>query len=228
LKYFQQEVQLKEEYLTYHILGKTYELPYINKQSKTKERILMQSTILFAQNGYSSITMREIAESIGIRAASLYNHFSSKEVLWNAVLDHSMTLFDLYIEQLNVTLENASGFEEILEIMYTEPKKLNNLFTCFAFSLLCTDQIRDERTGVFFKDTFLAFGIEFHKKWFDICVERAYVKPFDTWSVASFFINSVVVAINLKVQELMGRSLPFDPSTMFAEQQKFILKNISG
>ncbi|GHU49369.1 hypothetical protein FACS1894127_2440 [Clostridia bacterium] len=219
---------MRPEYQTYCVLGKTYELPHVSAQSKTKERILMHSTLLFAENGYSSISMREIAESIGIKAASLYNHFSSKEVLWNAVLDHAMDLYDLYMKQLNATLGNANSFEEILEIMYTEPKKMDNPFTCFAFSLLSTDQIRDERTGELFKDTFLGYGIEFHKKWFDTCVERAYVKPFNTWAVASFFINSVAVALNLKVQELMGRSLPFDPSAMFAEQQRFVLKHVVG
>jgi TetR/AcrR family transcriptional regulator, cholesterol catabolism regulator len=38
---------------------------------------------LFAQNGYETTTMREIASAVGVKAGSLYNHFDSKEeILW--------------------------------------------------------------------------------------------------------------------------------------------------
>ena len=39
----------------------------------------------FAQHGYHTVGMREIAEAVGMRGASLYNHFSAKEEMLYAI-----------------------------------------------------------------------------------------------------------------------------------------------
>ncbi len=61
------------------------------KGERTAERILDASERLFAEKGYSGTTLRDVAEAVGIRIPSLYNHFSSKEILYAAVLDRSVT-----------------------------------------------------------------------------------------------------------------------------------------
>lgn len=50
----------------------------------TADDIRRTAQHLFATNGYEGTAMREIAAAVGIRAASLYNHFTSKEdILWD-------------------------------------------------------------------------------------------------------------------------------------------------
>src|SRR6476469_3460851 len=39
----------------------------------------------FAEQGYHTVGMREIAEAVGMRGASLYNHFSAKEEVLYAI-----------------------------------------------------------------------------------------------------------------------------------------------
>jgi AcrR family transcriptional regulator len=53
----------------------------------TSQRILDAAEDLFARLGYRATTVREIAEAVGIRDASLYKHFASKEALYEAVLE---------------------------------------------------------------------------------------------------------------------------------------------
>ena len=53
----------------------------------TKERILATALELFSQNGYDGTNVREIAASLGLVKSALYRHFSSKEEIWNALLD---------------------------------------------------------------------------------------------------------------------------------------------
>ncbi|MFZ1705630.1 MAG: TetR/AcrR family transcriptional regulator [Saprospiraceae bacterium] len=50
-----------------------------------KEEILEVSARLFKEKGYASTTMREIAENVGIEAASIYHHFKGKDELLHEI-----------------------------------------------------------------------------------------------------------------------------------------------
>jgi AcrR family transcriptional regulator len=50
-------------------------------ERRTEERILEAATLLFYEKGYHGTSMREVAAAVGIKAASLYNHFPGKEDL---------------------------------------------------------------------------------------------------------------------------------------------------
>ena len=50
------------------------------------ERIIEEATRLFVASGYAGISMREIAEAVGVSKAGLYYHFKDKEALFLAIL----------------------------------------------------------------------------------------------------------------------------------------------
>ena len=52
-----------------------------------KDAILDQATQLFAERGYEGTSMADLAERVGLRKASLFHHFASKEQLRSAVLE---------------------------------------------------------------------------------------------------------------------------------------------
>jgi AcrR family transcriptional regulator len=57
-----------------------------NSENTTKrEVIITQALKLFKEKGYNGSSMRNIAESVGVEAASLYNHISSKNELLNII-----------------------------------------------------------------------------------------------------------------------------------------------
>jgi len=51
-----------------------------------RERILAEAALLFVQKGYQGVSMREIAEAVGVSKAGLYYHFKDKEALFLGVL----------------------------------------------------------------------------------------------------------------------------------------------
>jgi AcrR family transcriptional regulator len=53
-----------------------------------KDVIIEVATTLFAERGYEGTSMNDVAERAGMRKASLFYHFASKETLYEAVLDH--------------------------------------------------------------------------------------------------------------------------------------------
>lgn len=58
-----------------------------SKSDRTRQRILRAAAKAFRQQGYTSSSLREIADSAGMQAGSLYYHFGSKEELAECVMD---------------------------------------------------------------------------------------------------------------------------------------------
>lgn len=58
-----------------------------------KETILDCSARLFRIKGYRATSMRDIAQEVGMEAASLYNHISSKQELLRELLMHIAKIF---------------------------------------------------------------------------------------------------------------------------------------
>ncbi|HEY7891331.1 MAG TPA: TetR/AcrR family transcriptional regulator [Solirubrobacteraceae bacterium] len=61
----------------------------------TEGRILEVAAELFDERGYRGTTMRELASGVGVKAASLYNHFPSKQaILVRICLDGMREFYD--------------------------------------------------------------------------------------------------------------------------------------
>jgi TetR/AcrR family transcriptional regulator len=71
----------------------------------TAERILDAAEGLFAERGFAGTTLRDVAARVGIRNPSLYNHFESKEALYEAVLARGIGPL---MEALTAFLEDPS------------------------------------------------------------------------------------------------------------------------
>jgi AcrR family transcriptional regulator len=67
----------------------------------TAERILDAAEDLFAEKGFSASSLGEVADRVGIRSPSLYNHFRNKEALYTAVLERLLDDFTGPMADLN-------------------------------------------------------------------------------------------------------------------------------
>lgn len=65
--------------------------PAVPKRKRLrKEEIVAEATRLFAERGYEGASMGDLAERVGLRKASLFHHFPSKDVLYATVLEQLM------------------------------------------------------------------------------------------------------------------------------------------
>jgi hypothetical protein len=81
----------------------------------TKEKIFDVSLDLFSKKGYDSVSLREIAEEVGIKKSSIYSHYPSKEAILMDIFDHFTGLFE-HDEVLNSRdYVLAEGNEILLE-----------------------------------------------------------------------------------------------------------------
>jgi len=69
------------------------------KGERTAERILDAAESLFAERGYVGTTLRDVADRVGLRIPSLYNHFPNKDALYAAVLERGIgPVLDVLLE----------------------------------------------------------------------------------------------------------------------------------
>lgn len=87
----------------------------------TARAILDAAADLFARRGYDGVSVREIAQKAGIRESSVYNHFSSKAAILNA-------LYDEFIRLVPETRPSEAELSQLLEIMTPEEVLKSILF----------------------------------------------------------------------------------------------------
>ncbi len=76
------------------------------------EEILDTATRLFAENGFAGTSIQDLADAVGIHKASLFHYFSSKDVLYEAVLDR---LVGSLREPLARIYESGGSYAERLD-----------------------------------------------------------------------------------------------------------------
>lgn len=62
----------------------------MSRTDRKRAEILAAATDVFREEGYDTTSMDRIAERAGASKRTVYNHFGSKEALFQAVIDHSM------------------------------------------------------------------------------------------------------------------------------------------
>lgn len=91
-------------------------MPKIVDRDQYRKELLMKSFDLFAQKGYSSLTMRQLAQGLGVSTGTLYHYFPSKEALFVQLVEE--------LEQQNVLkflaeAGNPSTLPERIEMMFS-------------------------------------------------------------------------------------------------------------
>jgi AcrR family transcriptional regulator len=85
------------------------------KEVTRKEEIIETAAKLFKEKGYSAVTMRDIATAMGIKAASLYNHISSKQEILKEIIISLAEEFTQGMEFIKTS--NYSSIEKLKEIV---------------------------------------------------------------------------------------------------------------
>ncbi len=81
------------------------------KAGERRASILAVAKILFADKGYHGVAVDDIARRLGVSPAVLYQHFPSKEALYEAVVSETASRRESYIE---AALNGPDDFGSVL------------------------------------------------------------------------------------------------------------------
>ena len=77
------------------------------KQKDTKQRILDKALELFSAKGYDSVSVGEIAKAVGIKAPSLYNHFPSKQAIFDAIVESTAVQYESDTDKIDIHVQDV-------------------------------------------------------------------------------------------------------------------------
>lgn len=86
------------------------------KVENRKTEIINIASKLFKEKGYSAVTMRDLAKEMGIKAASLYNHITSKQEILSTLI---ISLAEEFTEGMNVIKKSEKNCIEKLKLIIT-------------------------------------------------------------------------------------------------------------
>jgi len=98
----------------------------VQKSETRKEEIVRTAEMLFKKKGYSAVTMRDIAQAMGIKAASLYNHIQSKQQILSDIIIQIGEQFTEGMAEI-VATEETTSIEKLEQIIKLHVKiTMNN------------------------------------------------------------------------------------------------------
>ena len=90
----------------------------VGKPPSRREEIVRTATKLFSERGYEGASMEMLAQAVGLRKASLFHHFPSKDALYEEVLGGLLSDVGMLIATTSSTegpyLERLSAFADAL------------------------------------------------------------------------------------------------------------------
>lgn len=110
----------------------------------TKERIVREASLLFAQKGYEAVSVEEIAAAVGIKAPSLYKHYKGKQEIFDAVMREMQNHYDKSVAAMQMDGRDGAMDAALFENM-TEEQLVRLGKDLFGFML------HDEYAGNFRK-----------------------------------------------------------------------------
>lgn len=128
-----------------------------------KEEIFEKIEVLFFDKTFKQVSMQDIALFLWIKKPSLYYYFSSKEVLFDELIDYSFLNYKKNI--LKLIEKNLDLF---IKEFISYPQKTKNLFSLINQTWYCDNDILKEKLKTKNKDLFLIISESFYKKyWFE-------------------------------------------------------------
>ena len=177
------------------------------KQEDTKQRILDKALELFSAQGYDSVSVGEIAKAVGIKAPSLYNHFSSKQAIFDAIVESTAAQYEADTDKINIHVQNVQKdipiFTEITEDALFE--KVRQIFeyslhndTISRFRRMMTiEQFRSPELAALYSKRYVERILNYHAGIFRALIASGEICAEDPDALAMMYVAPVVTLIGV-------------------------------
>ena len=173
----------------------------------TKEKILMTALQLFARDGYEAVSVRTIAEELGMTKGALYRHYKNKRDIFDSIVErmiridgeranaHQMpaekydTMPDAYE---NATVENIQKYTIEQFKFWTEDEFASNFR-----KMLTLEQYRSKEMAELYSQCIVAGPVAYMEDLFRELIKKGVLKREDPKLLAIEFYAPLFLLINM-------------------------------
>ena len=122
------------------------------EKGNTKQEILNTALELFSVQGYEATSISQIADAVGIRKASIYSHFASKQDILESLMTQVLEQYNKHSIFIHADWDNAAfaeakqnlSAEEVEQLVFTQIRYiLHDSLVSKARKMLTIEQFRN-------------------------------------------------------------------------------------
>ena len=177
------------------------------KQEDTKRRILDKALELFSTQGYDSVSVGEIAKAVGIKAPSLYNHFPSKQAIFDAIVEATAAQYERDTDRIDIHVQDAERdipvfteitaeglFEKVHQIF--EYSLRNESISRFR-RMMTIEQFRSPELAALYSQRYVDRVLHYHADLFRDLIAAGKVRAEDPDTLALLYVAPVLTLIGI-------------------------------
>lgn len=177
------------------------------KQEDTRQKILDKALELFSTRGYDSVSVGEIANAVGIKAPSLYNHFSGKQAIFDAIVESTAAQYEADTDKIDIHVQDVKQdipiFTEITEDALFE--KVRQIFeyslhneTISRFRRMMTiEQFRSPELAALYSQRYVSRTLDYHAGIFRALIATGEIQVGEPDALAMMYVAPVLTLIGV-------------------------------
>lgn len=179
----------------------------VMKRENTKQKIIETTLTLFSERGYDAVSVGEIAEAVGIKAPSLYNHFPSKQAIFDAIVETTALQYEKDTGRIDIHVQRAAadipmlmtiGEEELFEkVRQIFDYSLHNDNIRKFRKMMTIEQFRSPSLGELYTRRFSERLVDYHAEIFRSLIAAGVIYGGDTNALALMYVAPVITLIGV-------------------------------
>ena len=159
------------------------------KQEDTTQRILDKALELFSTQGYDSVSVGEIAKAVGIKAPSLYNHFPSKQAIFDAIVKSTAAQYEADTDKIHIHVQNVQ--RQIFEY------SLHNDTISRFRRMMTIEQFRSPELAALYSKRYVERILHYHAGIFRALIAAGEIAAEDPDALAMMYVAPVITLIGV-------------------------------
>lgn len=177
------------------------------KQEDTKQKIIDKALELFAAHGYDAVSVGEIASAVGIKAPSLYNHYPSKQAIFDAIVESTAVQYEVDTDKIDIHVQDVQKDIPIF-VKTTEDALFEKVRQIFEYSLhnetisrfrrmMTIEQFRSPELAALYSNRYVERILHYHAGIFRALIASGEISAEDPDALAMMYVAPVVTLIGV-------------------------------
>lgn len=177
------------------------------KQEDTKQKILQKALELFSESGYDSVSVSEIAKAVGIKAPSLYNHYPSKQAIFEAIVEATAAQYEHDTDKINIHVQNSAQ-DVLVFTEITENALIEKVHQIFHYSLhneaisrfrrmMTIEQFRSPELAELYSKRYVERVVAYHAGIFHSLIARNEIRNEDPDTLSMMYVAPIITLIGI-------------------------------